>query len=147
MCALHHAHKHGHKTREGMSPTYVSWNSMMARCNRPSSPSFKNYGAKGIAVCDRWHNFISFLEDMGERPNGTSLDRIDGSLGYEPGNCRWATRTEQNRNRSGCRKIEFRGESLTLSEWAERSGVKENTLSRRLYGFRWPVDKVLKEIV
>lgn len=72
---------------------------MMARCNNPKGWGFTEYGAKGIAVCEQWNDFRNFLYDMGERPAGKSIDRIDGSKGYEPGNCRWATRSQQNANR------------------------------------------------
>lgn len=72
---------------------------MVARCSNPKGWSFAEYGAKGVTVCERWRRFEAFLEDMGERPKGTSIDRIDGSKGYEPGNCRWATRSQQNLNR------------------------------------------------
>lgn len=72
---------------------------MMARCNNPKGWGYAEYGAKGITVCERWHDFRNFLYDMGERPAGRSIDRIDGSKGYEPENCRWATRAQQNANR------------------------------------------------
>ncbi len=72
---------------------------MIARCNKPKGWGYAQYGAKGIKVCERWHRFWAFLEDMGERPPGTSIDRIDNEKGYEPGNCRWATRSQQGLNR------------------------------------------------
>lgn len=143
--ARHHAEKHGHKPRSGASPTYTSWNMMMARCYRPSSPSFKNYGARGITVCPRWHEFAEFLEDMGERPAGKSLDRVDPSKNYDPGNCRWATRVEQNRNRRTSRLITFNGETLTLAAWAERIGVHRRTLGMRINTYHWPLSRALKE--
>lgn len=82
------------------SPTYRSWSAMMQRCYNKRHTYFQHYGGRGIAVCDDWLNFENFYEDMGERPDGTSLDRIDNSKGYSPTNCRWSTRLEQNRNRS-----------------------------------------------
>ena len=72
---------------------------MVARCSNPKGWGFAEYGAKGVAVCERWRRFENFLTDMGERPKGTSIDRLDGAKGYEPGNCRWATRSQQNLNR------------------------------------------------
>jgi predicted HicB family RNase H-like nuclease len=72
---------------------------MMTRCHNPEGWGYDEYGAKGVTVCERWHDFRNFLYDMGERPAGKSIDRIDGSRGYEPGNCRWATRSQQNANR------------------------------------------------
>lgn len=72
---------------------------MMVRCTNPKGWGYTEYGAKGVTVCERWHDFRNFLYDMGERPAGKSIDRIDGAKGYEPGNCRWATRAQQNANR------------------------------------------------
>jgi hypothetical protein len=91
---------HGHSQRKNRSPTYSSWVSMMARCNIPSATGYERYGARGISVCQRWHKFENFLADMGERPDGLSIDRIDGSGNYEPVNCRWATWTEQRINQN-----------------------------------------------
>lgn len=93
--------KHGHSQLHGpASPTYQSWKNMVQRCTNPNRVEYRYYGAKGVTVCDRWlASFVSFLEDMGERPEGTSIDRIDPEGNYEPGNCRWATRAQQDANR------------------------------------------------
>ena len=91
--------RHGHHPRRsGATSTYVRWASMKQRCLNPKNPAFKNYGGRGITVCERWLDFSSFLADMGEAPEGLTLDRISNDGGYEPGNCRWATRSEQGRN-------------------------------------------------
>lgn len=88
-------------TRHGLSntPTHVTWMSMNQRCNDPGAVQYPYYGGRGITVCDRWQSFENFLADMGERPEGLTLDRIDGDGNYEPGNCRWATKSEQAKNR------------------------------------------------
>lgn len=91
---------HGHCKNNNCTPTYKSWASMKGRCSNPRVSNYYNYGGRGIVVCERWRtSFNSFLEDMGERPPGTSLDRIDSNGNYEPGNCRWATDEIQRSNR------------------------------------------------
>jgi hypothetical protein len=91
--------KHGHYTGRKASREYISWNQMMGRCYNPNNPSFKQYGGRGIIVCDRWHEVTNFLADVGERPLGQSLERINNLGNYEPGNCKWATPRQQARNR------------------------------------------------
>lgn len=88
-------------TRHGEcgSPTYKSWDSMIQRCTNPNTQSFKNYGAKGILICEEWRDYKNFARDMGSRPTGTTLDRIDPNGNYEPSNCRWASAITQARNK------------------------------------------------
>jgi hypothetical protein len=92
------SHRHGHATRRG--PEYVSWMAAKRRCFQPGCAKWADYGGRGITMCARWkENFAAFLEDMGPRPPGTTLDRIDPNGHYEPGNTRWATAKEQRHNR------------------------------------------------
>jgi hypothetical protein len=92
--------KHGHATLlHGLTPEYHSWAGMVARCTNPKHVGYPYYGGRGIGVCDRWREFANFIADMGPRPKGTTLDRIDLAKGYEPGNCRWATSYQQAQNK------------------------------------------------
>lgn len=91
--------KHGHTRGYRPTQAYRAWRAMLRRCENPSSDRFPWYGARGITVCERWHNFANFLSDLGEPRAGETLDRIDNERGYELDNCRWSTRTEQSRNR------------------------------------------------
>lgn len=132
--------KHG-KSR---SPAYLSWRAMRDRCLNQNSTSYRWYGAAGIKVCERWERFESFLADMGERPAGMSLERIDRTKGYEPSNCRWATSKDQARNRRTNNVIAYLGESLTLEQWAERYEIPSNTLWMRLNN-GWDVHRALTQ--
>jgi len=119
--------------------TYSTWVNMKDRCRNPHSPDYPRYGGRGVHICERWLDFAAFLEDMGERPSCTTLDRIDNNGDYEPCNCRWATKKEQGRNRRNNRTLTHDGETLCLSEWAERLNVVPNTIKCRLAS-GWSID-------
>ena len=124
---------HGHASKKtGLSPTYQSWRGMWTRCTNPKVKSFKDYGARGVCVCDQWKDFGAFLSDMGTRPDGSTLDRKDVNGNYEPSNCRWVTRTEQNRNTRANYIVSFDGREMTQAEFSELIGMKQSTVSYRL---------------
>jgi len=89
---------HGH-SRNGNSPTYVVWRNMLQRCHNPKRKDFRYWGGRGVSVCERWHTFENFLADMGEKPPGLMIERVDNSGNYELSNCIWTTRAKQNANR------------------------------------------------
>jgi len=135
---------HGHCCNNGLSSEYRTWRGMHRRCYYPSDIGFAKYGAKGIQVCVRWHKsnpdgFHNFVTDMGFKPNPKlSIDRINNDFGYMPSNCRWATASVQSRNRRRTEswpytlKIECEGRTKTIDEWAQESGIRRDTIYRRL---------------
>jgi len=138
----------GAHTTHGMSrtPTYYVWATMKARCSNPNNDNYHRYGGRGISVCESWANsFEQFLADMGERPDGLSIDRIDVNGDYEPSNCRWATATEQMRNTSVNRLITHNGQTKTLVEWAEASGISVQTLHSRLGRWGWSFEDAISK--
>jgi hypothetical protein len=129
-------------TKHGMtkSPEYNSWTKMKRRCLSPADAKYPLYGGRGIGVCERWlHDFEAFFADVGERPSSThSLDRIDVNGNYEPGNCRWATPSEQSRNKQKHRLVRHEGVEMPLSQACELAGVNyRSALSRINAGTHW----------
>jgi hypothetical protein len=121
----------------GQSKTLVHrvWRQMLARCHSPEDSGYHNYGGRGIYVCERWRaSFVNFIADMGPRPAGMTLDRVDNDGPYAPENCRWATNAEQSRNRRTNRNLIFRGQTRCVSDWAAIVGVSATTICRRLDG-------------
>lgn len=115
--------------------TYRIWCGMRWRCECRTNSNYAWYGARGISVCQRWReSYLAFLEDMGEAPDGASIDRINNDGGYEPGNCRWATHVEQSRNRSTNAIVSAFGESKALIDWLDdyRCVVNASTLYARI---------------
>lgn len=140
------AHKgtHGH-TKGGPSATYRSYAAMIRRCYSKDYHEYCEYGGLGILVCDRWREgFKNFLEDMGEAPNGYTLDRINNRLGYSKDNCRWATKKQQARNRKTNRKVDIDGETKSLSEWVEIYGANYGTVYSRIALLGWEPETAIK---
>lgn len=126
------APKHGHG-RNGGSATYNAWHAMKQRCLTKTNKRYADYGGRGITVCPRWmESFENFLTDLGERPKGASLDRINNNGNYEPSNCRWATRKEQQRNMRTSRLISYQGIAKPVAAWAEEIGMSCFALLTRL---------------
>lgn len=131
-------------TKHGMTgtPTFNSWSSAIERCYRKTADQYPHYGGRGITVCDRWReSFENFLADMGERPDGCTLDRhpdVDGN--YEPGNCRWATAAQQANNKRNSRYVTRDGRTQTITEWAREFGIYDTLpFKRRAAG--WPEER------
>ena len=113
------------------SPEYRSWSAMLTRCTDSTRKEFKNYGGRGITVCEEWKSFEVFFADMGKRPPKTTLDRIDVDGNYEPGNCRWATNKEQAENRRCSVLMTANGKTATQEEWARELGTSASVLRYR----------------
>lgn len=135
--------RHGHCINGGNSRTYRIWSGMIARCTNAKMQSWKYYGGMGIKVCDRWRIFENFLSDMGEAPDGLSIDRIKVKGNYEPSNCRWATDIEQHNNRNDSHYLTHNWQTLTISEWARITGLNKHTIADRIRKSKWSVEKAL----
>lgn len=142
--------KHGQSNfRNGTSlskgtPAYQCWKNMLKRCYYRNCDSYKNYGGRGIRVCERWHRFENFLADMGAAPEGMELDRRDNDGDYKPENCRWASIREQVNNRRITRWLTHMGETKSLADWARERGIKPYQLRQRLDGQGWSLDEALR---
>ena len=117
---------------------------MMRRCYKENTTQYAYYGGRGIKVCDRWHSFSNFFADMGTRPEGTSLDRMDNNGDYCPENCRWVAKKTQCRNRRSNVVIEWRGETRILKDWAETLGMNYKLLHQRISD-GWPVERAFTQ--
>jgi hypothetical protein len=121
------------------SRTYRIWSNMLTRCTNPNVKAYRDYGGRGITVDSRWYKFENFLIDMGESPPNMTIERIDNSNGYSKNNCRWATVTEQGRNKRNNVVIEYGGISKCLSAWCEDLDVNYGTMWARLFRYKMPI--------
>lgn len=140
---------HGHAGKD-RSDTYCSWMDMLTRCRDENHKSFKFYGGKGIGVCDEWNPEVSpnafenFLADMGERPEGHTIGRLDHSKGYSKENCEWQPLEVQANTKSSCHFLTYQGETLTWSQWSRKLGIDKTTIRKRVK-LGWPVEEVLSK--
>jgi hypothetical protein len=119
------------------------WSSMLSRCRNRNHRAFHLYGGRGISVCDRWSSFSAFLTDMGQPPEGHSLDRVNNDGNYEPANCRWATKNEQANNTRANRLITIDGRTQTMKQWASERGLNYATVKTRLNVLGWAPERAL----
>lgn len=135
------------RTTHGMSrtPTYIVWKTMHSRCRSMNPATYPNYMGRGISVCAEWSDFTVFLKDMGPKPRPDfDLDRTNNDLGYSKTNCRWVSRQQNLNNRRNNRRLDFDGRSLTISEWAQVTGLNYRTLNNRI-NRGWSIDRALTE--
>ncbi len=125
--------------------THNIWGAMKTRCNNKKTHQYKDYGGRGITVCERWDkSFSAFLEDMGECPAGMSIDRVDNNKGYHKDNCRWATRLEQGENRRSNILITYNNQVHHLSKWCTLLNLEYYTIKRRI-GLGWDAKRAFEE--
>ena len=121
---------------------FTIWATMRQRCSNPNSAKFPDYGARGITVCAEWNDFAKFKADMGEVPQGMSIERIDNSLGYSKENCRWATRIEQGGNKRNNVLITHAGETIHAAGWDRKLGFSKGTVQKRLH-LGWTIERAI----
>lgn len=133
----------------GMSahPLYLTWLTMMHRCYNPKRRDYHNYGGRGIRVCKRWHSVTNFIADMGERPDGHTLERRDTNSNYSKRSCVWATQKEQQRNRRNNHLVTWRGDTHCLKEWSEILGIPYVCLHLRVVQYGWSIDRAFTQPV
>jgi hypothetical protein len=121
------------------TPMYNAWKTMRARCRNPNNKKYPRYGGRGITICERWDSFENFRDDMGERPEGATLDRIDNDGNYEPENCRWTCQKKQQRNRGNNHLLTIYGKTMSMAEWHEIVAHDTNyhTILQRVIRLGW----------
>ena len=134
-----HNLKHGHRRNGSVDPTYTSWDSMWQRCSNPKSPAYKYYGGRGISVDPRWSEFSEFKRDMGDRPSGRTLERLDNDIGYSKSNCVWALPSDQNLNKRSTVRVG----GVSLTKLAREAGMPPSLVRQRVKN-GWSVEKALR---
>lgn len=134
--------KHGHTINKSPTTTWRSWCDMKRRCTNPKRDDYYLYGGRGITFCQEWEAFEVFLRDMGERPPGTSLGRIDNEANYCPSNCRWETSIQQANNKRNNHSVTVNGETKNVSEWARKMGADPDVIFARI-GRGWPEEEAV----
>lgn len=133
---------HGHSSGGKLSKTYISWENMKARCNNPKDRAYKDYGGRDIMVCERWKSFENFFEDVGEIPEGLTLDRIDNNKGYYPDNWKFSTMKEQTRNKRSNIMVPYNGDELCLTDYCKIKNLNYKTINMRI-NRGWSIEKAL----
>lgn len=134
---------HGNAKRADNLRMYQIWHGMLARCFNEKHDKYTSYGGRGITVCERWKSFEMFINDMGECTLDKTIDRINNDGNYEPGNCRWATRKEQQENRSVSLNYEHNGRRMSLKDWSIELGISYSALRSRIRVLGWSIDSAL----
>lgn len=129
------------------TPAYRVWVAMIHRCTNRNYFAYPRYGGRGVNVCERWLDVRAFVADMGQPPQGHSLERVDNDGPYTPENCVWATSVQQTRNRRNTRLLTHEGVTKTVQEWADHCGLKYSTLLRRVDDWGWDLGKALSQPV
>lgn len=127
-----------HKSK---TPTYWTWKRMISRCTNPKDFSYRYYGGIGISVSSNWMDYETFLLDMGERPSGCTIDRIDSTKNYCKENCRWATGVEQNNNKQSTMRVTYKNKTQSLMNWARELDKDYGTLWSRIAKYNWTIDE------
>jgi len=133
--------KHGHWVGNKPSSTYIIWQGMISRCTNPAAKDYPQYGGRGITMDPNWKNFINFLHDMGERPEGLQLDRKNNDGNYTKDNCRWITAKMNAQNRRSTRHITIDGVTKCLAAWCEAYNLRTDTVCRRINKLHWPQNR------
>ena len=139
--------KHGQASGGDFTGAYKSWAKMRERVLNKNAINYPRYGGRGITFDPSWNDFRAFYRDMGPRPKGGSIDRIDSNGNYEPSNCRWATAKEQSNNRSINMMVEWNGQIKPVSVWADEIGMDRDVLYKRIHVHRWTVEKAMTQKV